>query len=122
VPKQAVGLIAAIVMQLCCKQSAGVPATLPPQHMSLFAYLHSRVWVQNSIYPVLYTHTFLCSTHTGLEKENKYDKMRDMEHPGGANQRTSIEFRKHRQLADKGGPVGISYQIRPKAPEGKKRR
>jgi hypothetical protein len=61
----------------------------------------------------------MCSTRIGLEKENKYDKMRDMEHPGGANQRTSIEFRKHRQLADKGGPVGISYQIRPKAPEGK---
>jgi hypothetical protein len=55
-----------------------------------------------------------------LEKENKYDKMREMENPGGANQRTSIEFRKKRQLSDKDGPVGITYQIRPKAaPESK---
>jgi hypothetical protein len=54
----------------------------------------------------------------GLEKENKYDRMKEVENPGGANQRTSIEFRKKRAAAEAQGPVGISYQIRPKAAEG----
>jgi len=55
---------------------------------------------------------------SGLEKENKFDKMVEREHPGGANQRTSIEFRKKRNAADAAGPVGISYQIRPKPTTG----
>jgi hypothetical protein len=55
----------------------------------------------------------------GLEKENKYDRMKEVENPGGANQRSSIEFRKKRAAApEPQGPVGILYQIRPKAAEG----
>ena len=55
---------------------------------------------------------------SGLEKENKYDKMVEREHPGGANQRTSIEFRKKRNVPEASGPIGISYQIRPKPTAG----
>ena len=55
---------------------------------------------------------------SGLEKENKYDKMVEKEHPGGANQRTSIEFRKKRNVPEASGPLGISYQIRPKLTAG----
>lgn len=42
--------------------------------------------------------------------------MKALENPGGANQRTSIEFQKKRGIPDASGtgPVGISYQIRNK--------
>jgi hypothetical protein len=56
---------------------------------------------------------------SGLEKENKYDKMLAQENPGGAAQRSSIEFKKKRTPTDSTGPVGISYQIRNKNPGGK---